>query len=116
MFSKPTIDKVSVTVLKNELFLARLELEPNETLRNSSRPLKKTVPRLNDSEKDRNNEFFSVRPDAKPKDPPRFFVSALTWELARPREPLNDRNSIFLSVKLEPEPTESLKLLAKPLM
>jgi hypothetical protein len=78
--------------------------------------LKKIVPRLNESEKDRKNEFFSARPDPEPRDPPRFFASALTWELARPREPLNDRNSIFLSVKLEPEPTESLRLLVKPLM
>jgi hypothetical protein len=116
LFSEPTIDNVSVTVLKNEFFSATVELEPNEALRYSSRPLKKMLPRLNESEMDRKNEFFSARPDAEPRDPPRFFASALTWELARLREPLNDRNSVFLSVKLEPEPTESLKLLVKPLM
>ena len=46
--------------LYREVFSAKLDAEPNETLRYTERPLKKELARVNESVKDLKNEFFWV--------------------------------------------------------
>jgi len=76
--SEPERPSEPVRDLNSELFSARLETEPSETLRISVRPLNREDARPSEPVRDLNSELFSPRLDAEPSEPVKAFTRPLT--------------------------------------